>query len=165
MKLSSKTIIASCAAAMAISFSSCRKNIDVAEQYAYVPFSTECISVPGDGTEILRVWGQGKDKSEAIDMAMRNAVNDVLFKGVSAGAGQCDKRPVMLEVNARERYTYYFDPFFAKKGAYTKFVTLHENRTSRIKAQSTTLQAYGVVVSVNRSALRQQLITDGILKP
>lgn len=165
MKLSNKLTAAAAAAVLTLTLGSCRKNIDVAEQYAYVPFTTECVGVPGDGTETLRTWGQGKDKNEAIDMALRNAVSDVLFKGITGGTAKCDKRPVMLEVNARERYAYYFDQFFAPKGAYTKFVTLHENRTSRIKAQSTTLQAYGVVVSVNRSALRQQLITDGIIKP
>ena len=32
----------------------------------------------------LRAWGRGKNRTDAIEQAKKNAVRDVLFKGVAA---------------------------------------------------------------------------------
>ena len=71
-----------------------------------------------------------------------------------------------MEVNAQEKYEYYFNVFFRDGGDYKKYVTMEdENRTSRIRAKHSTQENYGVVVRVKRAELRQRLIDDNILKP
>ncbi len=147
-------------------FSSCRTNTQIANEYAFVSFETECLGVELDGSQTLRAWGKGKNKSDAIEQAKKNAVKDVIFKGINGGSGECNKRPLVLEVNAQEKYEYYFNIFFRDGGEYKKYVSSEdENRTSRIKAKHSTQENYGVVVRVKRAELRQRLIEDNIIKP
>lgn len=75
---------------------------------SYHSFESECLAVELDGSETLRAWGRGKNRTDAIEQAKKNAVRDVLFKGVAAGSRECSVRPLVTEVNAQERYAYYF---------------------------------------------------------
>lgn len=152
---------------VALSVSSCKtKYTDISSEYAFAKFETECLGVELDGSQTLRVWGTGKDKADAIEQAKKNAVRDVIFKGINAGTGECNKKPLLLEVNAQEKYEYYFNAFFKDGGAYKKYVTSEdENKTSRIRAEHSTQDNYGIVVRVKRAELRQRLIDDNILKP
>ncbi|MBR5332792.1 MAG: hypothetical protein IKV32_05825 [Muribaculaceae bacterium] len=146
--------------------SSCRTNTTISEEYAFMTYETECLGVELDGSQTLRAWGKGKDKADAIEQAKKNALRDVIFKGITSGSGECNKRALILEVNAQEKYEYYFNVFFRDGGEYTKYVTNEdENLTSRVKAKSSTQQNYGVVVRVKRAELRQRLIDDNIIKP
>ena len=74
---------------------------------SYHSFESECLGVELDGSETLRAWGRGKNRTDAIEQAKKNAVRDVLFKGVAAGSRECSVRPLVTEVNAQERYAYY----------------------------------------------------------
>lgn len=148
-----------------IGFSSCKTPTQVSSEYAYANFQTECLGVELDGSQTLRVFGKGKNKADAIEQAKKNAVRDVLFKGINAGSGECSQRPLVNEVNAQEKYAYYFNPFFKDKGSYLKYVKLDEKRLSRIKSSNNTQENWGVVVTVDCTALQQQLINDNIIKP
>lgn len=53
---------------------------------SYHSFESECLGVELDGSETLRAWGRGKNRTDAIEQAKKNAVRDVLFKGVVAGS-------------------------------------------------------------------------------
>lgn len=148
-----------------IVLSSCKPPTKISSDYAYANFQTECLGVELDGVQTLRVFGKGKNMAEAIEQAKKNAVRDILFKGIDAGSGECSKRPLVNEVNAQERYSYYFNTFFKDKGEYLNFVKLDEKRLSRIKSSNNTMENWGVVVTVDRDGLRQQLINDNIIKP
>ena len=51
-------------------------------------------------------------------------------------------------------------------GEYSKFVKQEKSHeTSEIKARGTSVENWGVIVTVDREALRQQLEKDGILAP
>lgn len=67
-------------------------------------------------SETLRAWGRGKNRTDAIEQAKKNAVRDVLFKGVVAGSRECSVRPLITEVNAQERYASYFNDFLETEG-------------------------------------------------
>ncbi len=139
---------------------------EIPNEYAFATFETECLGTELDGSQTLRSWGKGKDKADAIEQAKKNAVRDVIFKGINAGSGECSKKPLILEVNAQEKYEYYFNAFFKDGGAYKKYVTAEdENKTSRMRAEHSTQDNYGVLVRVKRAELRQRLIDDNILKP
>jgi hypothetical protein len=144
----------------------CKTPTKVSSTYAYTTFETECLGVELDGSQTLRAWGKGKNKSDAIEQAKKNAVRDVLFNGINAGSGECNQKPLILEVNAQEKYERYFNNFFSDGGEYLKFVNMKDEKsTSRIKSADLTQENFGVVVRVLRSELRQQLINDNIIKP
>ncbi|MCM1290423.1 MAG: hypothetical protein NC207_00630 [Bacteroides sp.] len=158
-----KSIYKTLAVVAVLSMTGCKTPTQISPENAFVRFETTCLGVDGDGSQTLRVWGQGRNRGDAIEQAKRNAVSDVIFKGITAGGGDCDKRPLVNEVNAREKYEDYFNAFFANKGAYNKYVRLDEKRTSRIQAKNSTMEAYGVVLTVDRAALKARLKSDNIL--
>ena len=123
---------------------------------SYHSFESECLGVELDGSETLRAWGRGKNRTDAIEQAKKNAVRDVLFKGVVAGSRECSVRPLITEVNAQERYASYFNDFFSMEDKKTN---------SNTKASNKTQISYSTTVRVLRSQLQQKLIEDKILKP
>ena len=101
-----------------------------------------------------------------VEQAKKNAVRDVLFKGVVAGSRECSVRPLVTEVNAQERYASYFNDFFRDGGEYLKYVSMEDKKTnSNTKASNKTQISYSTTVRVLRSQLQQKLIEDKILKP
>lgn len=135
------------------------------ETAAYHSYETECLGYSTDGHQTLRVWGTGKNRADAIKEAKKKAVNDVIFSGITAGNGDCDQKPLLIESNARKRNEDYFDNFFADGGAYDSFVTINNHRRSaktRLVARGT--REWGILVNVNRPALKKKLTDDGIIK-
>lgn len=129
-------------------------------------YQTECISVEQDGSQTLRVFGKGRNRSDAIEQAKKDAVYEVLFRGVQKGNKGYNLRPIVTEVNARERYQDYFDIFFMDGGEYLKYVSMADRRlgsTKKVK-NSDAQVGYLVTVRVLIPELRQRLRQDGILK-
>lgn len=155
-----KFIIA--AIVLASIFTGCAKKTTIESFYTY---ETECLGVALDGSQTLKVWGTGKNQEEAVQQAMKNAVRDILFKGIHAGSKECGIRPLMLEVNAEEKYEEYFNAFFRNGGLYSKYVT---NETPKRGAKDTQYNKqqtkYGMVVRVQRADLKKKLEQDGIIK-
>lgn len=128
-------------------------------------YQTECISTELDGSQTLRVQGKGRNRRDAIEQAKKNAVYEVLFKGVLKGNSGYDLRPLVTTVNARERYREYFDIFFMDGGEYLKYVSMADRRlNSTTKEKSSTQVSCVVTVRVLCPELRSRLITDGIIK-
>lgn len=135
------------------------------DAFTQVQYETECLGVEGDGSQTLRAWGLGRNKADAVEQAKKNAVSDVIFKGIRAGVAGCNMRPIISEVNARERYEEYFDRFFLDGGEYTKFVsTADEKNFSKSASRNKVGARYAVTVRVLRNELREQLKSDGIIK-
>lgn len=158
-------MILTAACALAAGMSSCSKKVPkVTSAAAYTNFETTCLGIEHDGSQTLRAWGKGTSKGDAIEQAKKNAVYDVLFKGIK-GTGECNQTPLVLEVNARERYAEYFNPFFSDGGEYRKFVKEEKgNKASRLEAKGRSMTNYGIIVTVDREKLRRQLEMDGVLK-
>ena len=144
---------------------SCTPQRKIAGNYSY---KTECLGVEGDGTQTLLSWGTGRNRLDAVEQAKKNAVRDVILKGIIDGKGECEKRPLIIEVNAAEKYEDYFVKFFADKGPYQKFVTLKDERIddkiTRNRQGASKDVTNSAVVRVNRFELKQHLIKEGILK-
>ena len=126
---------------------------------------TECIGKEMDGSLTLRVWGTGRNKTDALEQAKKQAVYDVLFNGVTKGNTDYNMRPVMTEVNARQRYQDYFDIFFMDRGEYLKYISMEDKRAGSTR---TTKRNYrdvtvGVTVRVLVPQLRARLKADGLL--
>lgn len=131
----------------------------------YTP-EIECLGVEEDGSQTLRSWGVGRNKQDAIEQAKKNAVKAVLFKGIQKGNGECNVRPLIYEVNAQERYQYYFNIFFKDDGEYLKFVSMEDTRPLTAKKKKNDVGVrFGITVRVLRAELLQRLIEDKIVKP
>lgn len=133
---------------------------------AYQNIPTECLNVELDGSQTLRVYGKGRNRTDAIEQAKKNAVYEVLFSGIKNGNGGCNTQPLMLEVNAKEKYEYYFNIFFKDRGEYLKYISMEDQRIQTKKYGYRDSQMYyAITVRVLRPELKQRLIDDGIIKP
>lgn len=131
---------------------------------AFHSYETECLGKSMDGTQTLRVWASGRNKGDAIEQAKKKAVYDVVFTGITAGSGECNAYPVVDEPNARKKYEDYFDKFFANGGDYSKYVSSKGQKESaqhRYKGDGT--QSFGIIVTVDRSALRKRFVDDNVI--
>jgi len=142
--------------------SSCKTESTVSSFYNS---TIECLGAGHDGSQTLRVWGTGKNKAKAIEEAKKNAVYEVIFNGIRSNMKNCSLRPLVTEVNARERHEAYFNRFFSAKGAYDNYVnTSNEKRDSKIEDTNLSQAKFGIVVTVLSADLKQKLINDGIIK-
>ena len=131
-------------------------------------YKTECMGVEMDGSQTLKAWGNGRNRGDAVEQAKKNAVRDVIFNGINEGRQDCERRPLVSEVNAQRKYEDYFNKFFADGGEFKKFISLKDekilDKISRDKQKARESVTHGLVVRVLRAELKQKLIADGIIK-
>jgi hypothetical protein len=131
-------------------------------------YKTSCVDVESDGSQTLLAWGKGRNRSDAVEQAKKNAVSDILFVGILNGNSVCTKRPLLPEVNAREHYEDYFNAFFRDGGDFMKYVSLKDERIGdhilRDRKRSSNGVNLSVVVRVLVPELKAKLKKDGILK-
>lgn len=131
---------------------------------------TECMGVEGDGSQTVKVYGSGRNRWDALEQARKNGVRDVIFNGIRSGQPDCAVRPMVNEVNAREKHERYFNTFFADDGPYKEFVSTEDERHAQRVRRGKTRSASGsevshaFVVRILCVELKQRLIADGILK-
>ena len=134
----------------------------------YYTYKTECLGVELDGSQTLKAWGNGKNRADAVEQAKKNAVRDVIFRGILEGKQDCNQKPILFEINAQEKYEDYFNAFFADGGEYKNFISLKDERIfdkiSRDKKKTSESVTNGIVVRVLRAELKKKLITDSIIK-
>lgn len=140
----------------------CKTSNDVSGFYSR---EIECMGSELDGSVTLKTWGRGKNKSDALEQAKKEAVNAVLFTGIRNGKPDCDTRAVLNAPNIRQNKSDYFNRFFADGGDYKKFVSdKDETSGQREKVESRDGEVmYGFIIRVMRSELQKQMIRDGIL--
>ena len=144
--------------------SGCKSEQPVVTTAAFRNYTTECLGKDMDGNQTLRVWASGKNRKDAIEQAKKKAVYEVTFSGIAAGSGECNAFPVVDEANARKKYEQYLDLFFKDGGAYRKYVSIENDKKSSMdKYHRDGNQLYGIIVSVNRSALRKRFVKDKII--
>ncbi len=133
-------------------------------QPVYSRYSVRCMGVELDGSQTLRVQGYGRNRSDAKEQAKKNAVWAVIFDGIRDGVEGCNMRPLITEVNARERYEDYFNLFFSDNGAYKEFVSLKDTKyRSGGKSKDRLGYAYDLTVRVLRAQLKERLKADNVI--
>ena len=131
---------------------------------AFKTQKTECLGNDIDGKMTLKVWAQGRNRQDAINKALKKAVYDVTFTGITAGNGSANTYPVVDEANARQKYQDYFDKFFVDGGAYTKYVTTKgQKKSAQDELQGDGFKTYGIIVVVDRSALKKRYQSDNVI--
>ncbi len=146
-------------------FTNCNPQKKTAGAYSH---KTECIGANNlDGTQTVKAWGTGRNRIQAVKRAKKNAVRDVLFNGITEGGQDCEKRPVVAEVNAHRKYESYFNIFFADDGDYEDYVSARDERIRfkflRNRRWGRSSITNSVIVTVYRYELRQKMIADGII--
>ena len=138
----------------------------VRSSQTFYNYDSHIISTELDGSYNIRAFGRGRNAVVAYDEARKQAVYDVLFNGVQSSNSRVSSlKPLMLEVNARERYEDYFNAFFADGGAYREFTSLHDTRSLTENWHNSKLQVLvQVSITVDRKGLKQKLIEDNIIK-
>ncbi len=126
---------------------------------------TECLGIEMDGSQTVKAWGNGRNRHDAIEQAKKNAVRDVIFSGITEGKQECNVKPLIVEVNAREKHEDYFNSFFADNGKYKKFVSLKDKKWfKRERFKSREGVTYGFVLRIHIAELKTQLKKDTIIK-
>lgn len=143
---------------------SCNPQKKTAGNYTY---KTECLGIEMDGSQTVQAWGNGRNRFDACEQAKKNAVADVLFKGINEGKMDCEKHPILSEPNARQKNEDYFNKFFADGGEYNNYVSLKDERLEqkilRSRKGGRKSVTHGFVVRIDRAGLKQKMIGDGIL--
>ena len=129
-------------------------------------YETICIGSNPDGSQRVKGYGRAKTKAEAIEMAKKNALKDVIFKGIRGGSQGCEVKPVIFDPNMQETRSDYFNKFFGTGGDYAKFVSAETKDipANEIKQAGADI-TIGVVMTVNRATLKQKFIDDKLLNP
>ncbi len=137
---------------------------DAQTQPVYARSSVRCMGVELDGSQTLRVQGYGRNRSDAKEQAMKNAVWAVIFDGIKDGVEGCNMRPLVTEVNAKERYEDYFNIFFSDNGAYLEYVSLRDTkRRSGGRSKDKLGYAYDLTIRVLRPQLKARLKADNVI--
>ena len=91
------------AATALILLTSCGSKKPAVQTAGYFNYTTECLGKQADGTQLLKVYAKGVDRADAVREAKKKAIEEVLFKGVSAGDTECSAYPVVDAPNARKK--------------------------------------------------------------
>lgn len=131
----------------------------------YTDMKVYCMGVELDGSQTLRVEGVGRKRGDAKEQAKKNAVWAVIFTGIREGVEGCNLRPLVTEVNAREKYEDYFNHFFKDDGPYKEFISMEDTKKRSTTKKKDKLGAtYSLTVRVLRPELKNKLKADNILK-
>lgn len=127
-------------------------------------FNTKCIGTELDGSITLEVWGKGRHYFDALEQAKKNAVRDIIFRGIQDG--NCQISAIVLLPKVKSTHEEYFAEFFSDDGPYLEFVSLKDerilNKMRRNKKKTREMQQRKVVVRVNRLGLKKKLKSDNI---
>ncbi|MDR3180689.1 MAG: hypothetical protein LBT61_02020 [Prevotellaceae bacterium] len=129
-------------------------------------YEIEPVATGVQGTYQIKVWSYSKDPNVAAEQAKKNAVHGVIFKGIAGTQRLQSQKALVTDSNMEEKRKDFFESFFADGGAYMKFVNLTNNHLTiaagdRIKIGKE--YKVGIIVSVNKDALRKELENAGII--
>lgn len=128
------------------------------------------------GYRLVKVWSYSKEKSIAIEQAMKNAVHGIIFKGYSAQQKVCrESRPLMNKELTQQEYKAFFEDFFQDNGEFNRFVSTASDNAGTIEVQKLVKNKkgnkrdkfhkyrIGVVVTVASNELRKYLENKNII--
>jgi hypothetical protein len=150
---------------LSVTFSKCTTTRNQKKMAGYLisNYEVECMGTGMDGTQLLKVWGYGKNPDKAIIQAKKNAVHAIVFKGINTGKPGCMQRPLVNEPGSEIKNRNFFETFFTNGGRYLNFVSLTgDGAPDRIRISRNNYKV-GIIVSVAHSNLRRDLEAAGIV--
>ena len=133
---------------------------------AYYDFKTKLIGTELDGSYTVTAWGRARTALDAYNQAQKQAVYDVVFNGVEPQTSNLTRQlPLLIEVNAKDKYQDYFERFFTDKGEYTEYCSMKDKKWDSSEFYRSDKQVVcKTTVIVYRSKLKNKLIQDKIIK-
>lgn len=123
------------------------------------------VGTHNDGELILRVSASGRNKADALAVAEKYALRQVMLTGIQGPDKANLTRPLIFEVNAEEKYEDFFNAFFSHGGVYKNFVSSEDRRAgSDVKKTGKESVRLQTTLRVLRPALREYLIECNIIK-
>lgn len=151
-------------AAMLMLASSC-SSVKKTSASFYAAESVVYLNTEGDGSLTVRATGMGRNRYDAIDQAGKNALREMMFKGINVPGNTVISKPLVLAVNAEERYADFFNAFFADGGDYEKFVTTADKKNFSNRKNRNNIQAkVTTTLRLLRPELAQYLRQAEIIK-
>jgi len=136
------------------------KTKEVISTNAFLNYTVVSAGVGSQGTALLKAWGQGGSKVEALEDAKKKALHALIFSGIPNSP---DMRPLIPTPGAEQNHRKYFSSFFSKNGKYQKFASITAGSWDEVDRISTGEGVkYGVVVVVKRDLLIQELESAGV---
>jgi hypothetical protein len=153
--------------AIIISMVSCKSKLKPRELGNYV-YKTASVDVRN--TQILvTAWGKGMSDEEALAEAKRNAIYDILYKGILDGNPSVRFPAIFLKNNAEALNSSFNAQFFSKDGPYLQYASLYDkaisqSRSKKIRKASRVLNsAIEYQILVDRNKLIQDLKAQNLL--
>ena len=126
-------------------------------------YQTECVTIETDGYATFKIWDTNIGAKYSQEEARKDAVNAILFSGISGSKGCATQPPILNKTEEQENFKTIEKSFFSKKGKWIIF--------TRSAATETTLPAnlgaknWKVYqVSVSKKELRKYLEEQKIIK-
>ena len=138
----------------------------VHKSQSYYSQKPQIISTELDGSYAIRCWGKGRNSDEAMKEVKKQAVYEVVFNGVtSASANIQSLKPLILTLNAKDKYAEWSNAFFADGGEYLNYCSKHDRRTGSSRfVRNRNEVLCQAVVSVDVAGLKKLLKESGIIK-
>jgi hypothetical protein len=125
-------------------------------------YQTECVTIETDGYVIIKIWDIKKGYKYNSEDARKDAIDAILFSGISGGNGCTTQLPILNKTEEQEKFNSVEKSFFSKKGKWSIF--------TRSSAIDTTLPVYlGVKnwkvyqISIAKKELRKYLEEQKII--
>ena len=113
-----------------------------------------------DGSQTVRVSGEGRNRSDVREQCLKNAVYAFLFMGVHSG--KVNAMPLVSKQEHKKHHEY-FDNFFDDGGEYRNYASWADKRMfSNTRSKDKIQRRYEMTVRVLVSKLRSRLQADGI---
>ncbi len=148
---------------VAMLLSSCATQKKLNADTAQFRYEIECAGNGAQGTYLVKVWTYTKAPKAAVAQCKKNAVHGVIFKGFAGADGCVSQRALVPNPGVEIEHKDYFRLFFDDAhGEYMKYVTLTSAPHEVVKVGRE--YKVGIVVTVQKDALRKALESVGIVK-
>lgn len=133
-------------------------------------YEVEPLVQGAQGTYLFKIWSYLEDPNDVTEIAPKNAIHAVLFKGIPALDRQVAQPPIIESMSNIDEFQNFFDQFFSTGGEYLKYVNLTSNGAiatgDRIKISEgrNTTYKIGMIVSINKDVLRKRMEEIGVIK-
>jgi hypothetical protein len=153
--------------AIIISIASCKSKLKPRELGNYV-YKTASVDVRNNQI-LVTAWGKGTSEGEALAEAKRNAIYDILYKGILDGNPSVRFPAIFLKNNSEASNSSFNAQFFSKDGQYLKYTSLYDTaisqkRRKKIRKSSRVLNsAIEYQILVDRNKLIEDLKSQNLL--
>lgn len=132
----------------------------VADEWRY---DIECAGAGSEGTYLVKVWSYAKKATIPTEIAKRNAVHGVLFKGFSGAQGCVAQKALIRDAGVQHEKADFFATFFGGEGTYLKYASVTSSSPEVIKVSKKEYKI-GYILSISKDQLRKDLEAAGIIK-